>query len=178
MKAFVNVGIEHGSFILVEGPALGSAEFYGKWLLAASHAEGFWKKIQKERNFEEEFDPVCFIYMPDFGRAAALTIMELKEYETTLLIDLDQLEGWDFTMMFGMGFFAEFGERYRMIVPSALTEDKVRKAIIALVSTDDGECQLHPEYIVNALSFAKARGYQDWIYATEVQTRASKFGNA
>jgi hypothetical protein len=178
MKAFANFSRERASFILVEGPAWGSAEFYGKWLLAASQTEAFWKTIQKERDFEKEFEPVCFSYLPDFGRAAALMIMELKEYETTLLINLDQFEGWDFTMMFGMGFFAEFRQRYRMIIPGALTEDGVRKAILALVNTDDEECQLHPEYLVNPISFAKARGYQDWIYATEIQTNGSKLGNA
>jgi hypothetical protein len=178
MNAFVNFRIEHGSFILVEGPAWGSAEFYGSWLLAASQAEEFWKAIQKELDFEEEFEPICFTYLPDFGRAAALMIMELKEYETTLLINLDKFEGWDFAMMFGMGFFAEVGQRYQMIVPSALTEDRVKKAILALVSTDDEECQLHPEYLVNPISFTQARADQDRRYAIENQMKGPILGNA
>ena len=148
------------SFILVEGPPRDSAEFYGKWLLAAGQAEVFWKKIQNERDYQDE---EFFCHLPDFGRAAALMLTKFNACATTFLIDLNDFEGWDFSMMSGMGFFTEFRQYYRMSLPNDLTEDRVRKAVLALTRTDDDACYLHPEYLVNPVSFAKARAQQVWI---------------
>lgn len=179
MKTSVNACHKHkSSFIIVEGPAGGSAEFFAKWLIAASQANTFWEKIQKELDFEERFESICSAYLPDFARAAASTFMQLTKNNDTHLINLNTLEGLDFTMMYGMGFFVESEERYRTIIPKVMTKNRVRKAILSLVDTDDKKRRFHPEYLVNPISSAKALAYQDWIYAIEDPTNGSVFGNA
>jgi hypothetical protein len=180
MNDFVNPSTDRGAFIIIEGQPWGSAEFYGEWLLAAAAAEKCWKEIQKEPDFYRQFEPVCLVYMPDFGIAASITIKELFEtFGSAALIDLETCEGFDFTMMFGMGFFWDLGQHYRMTVPSALTHDTVRKAIIKLINTDEGECTLHPEYLVRSMPLVRARAYQERMIAiNDFQTRGSVLGNA
>jgi hypothetical protein len=80
MNDFVNPSTDHGAFIVIEGQPWGSAGFYGEWLLAAAAAENFWKEIQKETNFYQKFEPVCIVYMPDFGTAASIVTKELFEW--------------------------------------------------------------------------------------------------
>ena len=73
-------------YILVQGPAWGDAQFYGQWLQAAANAEVFWKEAYADQDFKLQVDHVCDVYVPDFGIAAILMIMQLREYRTTLLI--------------------------------------------------------------------------------------------
>src|SRR6516162_1875625 len=84
---------------LVCWPAWGDAQFYGEWLLAAAKAEAFWKEAYADQDFKRQIDRVCVAYILDFGIAASRMIMQLMEYRTTFLIDLDSIEGEDFTMM-------------------------------------------------------------------------------
>jgi uncharacterized protein YcgL (UPF0745 family) len=147
-------------YVLVQGPAWGDARFYGQWLQAAANAEAFWKEAYAEGDFKQQVDHVCDAYIPDFGIAAAVMIMQLKEYRTTFLIELDSIEGDDFTMMAEMGFFAQMNRSYQMTLPRFLTLEKVKAAIFKYAKTEDDEFMLHPEYLVTAMPLSEATTLQ------------------
>jgi hypothetical protein len=153
--------------ILIEGPTWGNAEFYGKWLLAAAEAQASWVEAQKDREFRKQAERLSIAFIPDFGIAASLIIMGLRKYLNTLTLELDSEQGDDFTMMLGMGFFITCEQRYKMIVPADLTEEKVKKAMLAYAMTEDEEHVLHPEYLVTAVPFATAKACQARMRATK-----------
>jgi hypothetical protein len=157
--------LEGNSCVLVEGPRWGDAEFYGRWLLAAAKAEAFWKEAFKDPTFKEEVKYVWDSYIPDFGIAAAAMTMRLRENFTTFVLDVDSENGNDFTMMAEMGFFAQDDPIYRMTLPSSLTLEKVKAAMLKYAKTEDDEFMLHPEYIVTTLPLAEATALQNRLRA-------------
>jgi len=156
---------QFGPCVLVEGPSWGDTEFYGRWLLAAAQAEAFWKNAYKDSEFQKQVDRVCIAYIPDFGISATLIITELRQYKTSLTIDLNTEEGESFAMMVAMGFFTFSEPRYQMTIPSHLTEMQVKQAILNFAQTEDAEFMLHPERLITAISFADARAWQDRMRA-------------
>jgi hypothetical protein len=94
-------------------------------------------------------------------------VMRLEEYRTTLVLELYSEEGEDFAMMVTMGFFALTNQSYRMAVPLDLTVAKVKKAILKYAETEDEEYVLHPEYLVNTMSFPEARAWQNRLRAVD-----------
>jgi hypothetical protein len=157
--------VRKGQCVLVEGPSWGDAKFYGRWLLAAAEAEVFWKNAYKDSEFQKQIDRVCVAYIPHFGISATLIIMGLREYRTSLMVDLNTEEGESFAMMVAMGFFTFSAPRYQMTIPSHLTEMQVRQAILNFAQTEDAEFMLHPEHLVTSISFAEARAWQDRMRA-------------
>ena len=154
--------------VLVKGPNWGDAEFCGKWLLAAAQAETFWKEACKDPEFEKQVERVIYDFcIPDFGISALVMVMRLEEYMTTFVLDLDSEEGAAFVMMFTMGFFAATSLGYRMAIPSDLTVAKVKGATLKYAETEDEECTLHPEYLVNTMSFPEARAWQNRLRAVD-----------
>jgi len=153
--------------ILIEGPSWGNAEFYGKWLLAAAQAETFWKEALKDPVFEKQVERVSVVYMPDFGIAASMMLMQLEEHRTTFVLDLHSEDGDDFAMMITMGFFAPYNERYRMTIPADLSVTRVKAAVLKYAQTEDEEYVLHPEYLVNTMSFPEARAWQNRLSALD-----------
>src|SRR5689334_17232830 len=89
--------------VLVEGPPWGDAEFLGKWLLAAGQAQAYWKDAYCILDFQKKVDSLCSVYIPDFGICACVTVMCLREYRTTFVLNIDTEEGEHFVMMLGMG---------------------------------------------------------------------------
>jgi len=153
--------------VLIEGPSWGNAEFYGKWLLAAAQAETFWKEARKDSDFEKQVERVSVAYIPDFGIAASIMLMQLEEYRTTFVLDLDSEDGNDFAMMVTMGFFAPYNDRYRMTIPFELSVTKVKAAVLKYTETEDEEYVLHPEYFVNTMSVPEARAWQNRLRALD-----------
>jgi hypothetical protein len=151
--------------VLVQSPAWGDAQFYGKWLLAAAKAEALWKNAYADQHFQKLIDRVCVCRIPDFGIAAAAMIMRLWENLTTFVIDVDSEDGEDLTMMAEMGFFAQEAPIYRMTLPPSLTSEKVRAAIFKYAKTEDDEFVLHPEDIVTTLPFSEATALQNRLRA-------------
>jgi hypothetical protein len=143
-------------YIVVQGPVWGEARFYGQWLQAAANAEAFWKEAYADEDFKRHVDRVCTSYLPDFGIAATVVIMQLRECRTTLLIELDSEEGDHFAMMAEMGFFAHRNPSYQMTLPRLLTLEKVKAAISKYAKTEDDEFMLHPEHLVNPIPFSEA----------------------
>jgi hypothetical protein len=142
--------------VLVEGPAWGDAKFYGEWLLAAAKAESLWKEALGDQDFGKKAETVSFRSIPNFGIAATMMLMRLKSHWTRFVIDIDSEEGEDLAMMFGMGFFVRTHQSYQMTLPSCLTAEKVRAAVVKYAETEDVEHVLHPEYLVTAMPFAEA----------------------
>jgi hypothetical protein len=147
-------------YVLVQGPSWGDAQFYGEWLLAAARAEAYRKESCADENFKRLMDRVCAAHVPDFGVAATFMIMQLKEYLTTFLIELNSIDGDDFTMMAEMGFFEQRDTHYQMVLPSSLTLEKVKAAIFKYSKTEDDEFMLHPEYLVTAMPLSEATTLQ------------------
>jgi hypothetical protein len=152
-------------YILVQGPAWGDAQFYGQWLQAAANAEAFWKDAYADEDFKRQVDHVCDAYIPDFGIAATAMIMQLKEYRTTCLIELNSEDGNDIAMMTEMGFFAHRNPSYQMTLPRFLTLEKVKAAIFKYAKTEDDEFMLHPEYLVTAMPLSEATTLQNRLRA-------------
>jgi hypothetical protein len=152
-------------YILVQGPAWGDAQFYGEWLLAAAKAQTYWKEAYADEDFKRQVDHVCDAYIPDFGIAAAVMIMQLKEYRTTCLIELNSEDGNDFAMMTEMGFFVHRNPSYQMTLPYLLTSEKVKAAIFRYAKTEDDEYMLHPEYLVTAMPLSEATTLQNRLRA-------------
>jgi hypothetical protein len=153
--------------VLVEGPTWGHAEFYGRWLLAASQAEIFWKAAQQDAEFQKQTERVCVVYIPDFALRATIMIMLLKDYRSSFVIDLNSNDVEEFTMMVLMGFFETSDHHYKMVVPVGLNLTSVKDALLNLAKTEDEEFALHPEYLVSTISFAEARACQERIRAIE-----------
>jgi hypothetical protein len=152
-------------YVLVQGPAWGDAQFYGQWLLAAGKAEAFWKEAYADEDFKQQIDRVCDAYIPDFGIAATVMIMQLRGYRTTLLLELNSEDGDDFAMMAEMGFFAHRNALYQMTLPSSLTLEKVKAAIFKFAKTEDDEFMLHPECLVTAMPLSEATTLQNRLRA-------------
>lgn len=152
-------------YILVQGPAWGDAQFYGRWLQAAANAEAFWKEAYADEHFKQQIDRVCTAYIPDFGIAATVMIMQLKGCRTTFLIELNSEDGDDFAMMAEMGFFAQRNALYQMTLPSSLTLEKVKAAIFKYAKTEDDEFMLHPEHLVTAMPLSEATTLQHRLRA-------------
>lgn len=154
-------------YIPVEGPPFGDAEFYGKWLLAASKAEALWRELLKDEAFEKEVDDAFVAYVPDFGITASVMLMQLKECQTTLIVELESEEGQEFAMMVEMGFFVLAEHSYKMTIPTALTAAKLKTGLVKYAKTKDEEFVPHPEYLVTTMPFAEAKSWQDRLRAIE-----------
>ncbi len=156
------------TYVLIEGPLWGNAEFLGRWLLAAAQAEGFWKEAFDDPAFHKQVERVCTCYIPDFGISASVMVMQLKDYRTTFVLDLNSEDGEDFTMMVAMGFFLPIAHRYRMVPPIGLTAAKVRAAVLKYARTEDEDFMLHPEHIVTTtMPLTETRAWQDRLRAVE-----------
>jgi hypothetical protein len=166
-------------WVLIEGPAWGDAKFYGEWLLAAAKAQCFWKEALRDQAFEGQVELLCVCSMPDFGIAATVMVMLLREHWTRFVLDVDSEDGQDFVMMVGMGFFVRKHQSYHMAIPSCLTAEKVRTAVLEYAKTQDDEYFLHPEYLVTTISFAEATARQDrWRTVDEFHRNVTCLGRA
>ena len=94
--------------------------------MLSSMADGCWRqqKLKHSGNmlienseFQKQVDRVCISYIPHFGISATLIIMELRDYRTSLMIDLNTEDGENFAMMVAMGFFTWSASRYEMTIP-------------------------------------------------------------
>jgi hypothetical protein len=78
----------------------------------------------------------------------------VSEHRTGFLLDMNR-EGIDeFVMMAGMGFFAQREQCYGMAVPTEMTEEIVRSAIIDYAKTRGDQFELHPEYLVTGMPYS------------------------
>ena len=104
--------------------------------------------------------------------------MNLKEYRTTLIIDLNSEDAENFVMMTVMGFFREVDRRYQTVVPTSLEPLHVRQAILKYAKTEDKEFILHPEYLAKAIPVAEAKTHQIRIRALNAFPHQPHLGRA
>ena len=154
-------------YIPIEGPPFGDAEFYGKWLLAAAKAEALWREALKDQSFEKEVEDAFGYYIPDFGITASVMLMQLKEYQTTLIVKLESEEGQEFAMLVEMGFFVLAEHSYKMTIPTALDCGEAEDSSSQVCQTKDEEFVPHPEYLVTTMPFAEGQSWQDRLRAIE-----------
>jgi hypothetical protein len=165
--------------VLIQGPSWGDARFYGEWLMAAGKAHAYWREAYTDQDFKKRIDHICSAYIPDFGIAATIFLMKLRDYRTIFLIELNGEDGGDFAMMAEMGFFTQKNTVYQMTLPHSLTPKKVKTSISKFAATEDAEFILHPEYLVTPMTLAEAttlqnrlRAVSDFRNDTDCQGRA------
>jgi hypothetical protein len=158
---------ESDRYILVEGPRWGDAEFYGKWLLAAADAEAIWKAIQTDHAFTKRVRILTTMFIPDFGIAASIIVMQLEKALSTSIIPLHSYLGEEFVMLLQMGFFVHTGNRYQMVIPTKVSVSKVKSGLLEYAKTEDDECCLHPEHLVPTISYPEAKAWEDRLRAMD-----------
>jgi len=171
------------AIVLVEGPAWGDAEFYGRWLLAAAKAQ---KLVQQAKRDDEGFqntvvDSLETLRCLDFGIMATVFLSKFvdKEFKTFLVaVDCEELTDFedlmDFALMVEMGFFILTGDRYQMTVPAKMDVDTVKDALRKLAETED-EDWVHPEQLVVAMPKSRGKKYQHLLgNMTEAQRLADR----
>ena len=164
-----NYDCECESCILVEGPAWGDAEFYGKWLLSAAKANELLQRAKRDDpEFSRAIDTLEGIQEMDIGIAATIFVSQLYADEQffTYVIKTDREhpetdagEHVDFVPMAEMGFFKLTGNRYQMTLPPDLDLDTVKQAYLKLAATED-EDWIHPERLVVDMPYSWATNHQ------------------
>jgi hypothetical protein len=153
-------------WVLVEGPAPGSAEFLGRWLLAAAEADReLHDQHARNPSLKQQIFRLEIVYMICFSPAACKFIELLMgdgKNVTCFALDLCEEEwGEMFTVMTELGFFSPTENRYQMTIPKDISGLKIEAALLRLAATEDADSYLHPESLVN------------WLPKTEAQARVA-----
>ena len=149
------------SCALVEGPKWADTMFYGKWLLAAAKANALWNEAINDPDFSKRIERLLLIYIPDFSICATVLLSRLEKNWASLVISVNgDEEAEEFAIMIGMGFFVPTGQRYQMVIPTRLTLEKVKKAALAFVRTEDEANILHPEWSITTMPYEEAKAWQ------------------
>ena len=149
------------SCILVEGPAWGDAEFYGKWLLSAAKANELLQQAKTDDpEFRNAIDTLEVLHGLHFGIMATVFLSYFvdKDFQTFVLNSSSE-DLLDFVLMAEMGFFVQTGKRYQMTVPEKLNTEIVKQAHLKLAGSEDDEW-IHPERFAVDLLFPQAKMYQ------------------
>src|SRR4051812_45495435 len=114
--------------VLIEAPVTRDLHFYGKWFMAAHHAEMAWRKALKDPDFAKCVDSVTAAAIPDFEITASELFGRLgvRSRGCTLRLDEECLN--DFVIMTELGFFVSRGDHYRMALPSRIKSGAVKAA--------------------------------------------------
>jgi len=135
-------------WILVEGPAPGSAEFLGRWLLAAAHADReLHDQYAQNPSLKQQISRLDVAYIASFSPAATKFIELLMKNLTCFPLDLWDEWGGMFTVMAELGFFSPTGNRYQMTIPQDISGLKIEAALLRLASTEDDEYHFYPEFL-------------------------------
>ena len=149
------------SCILVEGPAWGDAEFYGKWLLSAAKANELSQQAKTDDpEFRNAIDTLEVLHGLHFGIMATVFLSYFvdKEFQTFVLNSSSE-DLLSFVLMAEMGFFVQTGKRYQMTVPEKLNTEIVKQAHLKLAGSEAGEW-IHPERFAVDLPYPQAKMYQ------------------
>jgi hypothetical protein len=151
----------NGTYILVEGPSWGDAEFYGRWLLDAAKVNQLLQQAKRDDpDFRKAIDALEMVRCLDFGIMATVFVSQFTDKKFhTFVVNANSVDLIEFVLMAEMGFFALTGDRYQMTTPSNLDMDKVKQAHLKLARTED-EDWIHPERLVVDIPYARATTYQ------------------
>jgi hypothetical protein len=151
--------------IFVEGPRRPSAEFFGKWLVAAGKADALWKKAGEEPRFEKQLERVPNNYFPAFGMNAIRLVSLLPNNYFSTIVSLNcEYKGEErlrwFLIMRLLGFFSVPDNRYEMGVPHRVSMAGVKNAVLSGFLMNDTECCLQPKYSAPTMTYAEAKAWQ------------------
>jgi hypothetical protein len=151
-------------WVLVEGPGPGEAEFLGRWLLAAVDAD---KALAEQRTqnpgLKEQISRLEVEYQVSFSAAATRFVELLMKNLTCFTLDLWDEWGDVFTVMAGLGFFRQTGERHQMTPPQEINGPMIEDALLKLAATEDEDFFLQPEHLVSCLTKTEAHMWQDLL---------------
>jgi hypothetical protein len=141
-----------------------SADFYGKWLLAAAKADAVWQKVKAEPRYEKQLERLPKDYLPAFGPTSFWLVSKLANNAFTAIFSMkgkeEELRGWFLTMRH-IDFFVFSAGYYEMRVPHRLSMAGIKNAVLAgTVRMNDWKLCRRPEYSSPTMSFAEATGLQ------------------
>src|SRR4029079_12976967 len=118
---------ESEEVILVECPAFGDAEFYGRWLLCAAKVDALLQEaFRNDIKFRQVFDTLELFVGLQYGAEAMTLLTQLKEHPS-FMIAADSEYSRGLVLMNWMGFFKLTGDRYQMTLPDDLTLKMVKE---------------------------------------------------
>jgi hypothetical protein len=123
-----------------------------------------WREVQQDKTFLEEIEAALIWYIPDFAKAGTEMMLELKEHGTTFVAALD-LDNMEFAPMVDLGFFELTGSHYRMTVPTAVTDAKMRAALLRYTQTEDEQYLLHPDDLIATMTYSDAKTQENRLRA-------------
>jgi hypothetical protein len=148
------------SYLLIEGPSWYDAEFFGKWLLAATEAQRLSEEaVNTDSEFSAKTERLEFGRREPFGGYATTLIRCLTMTGCTAVIDTDTDLAQGVAMMAHMGFFALTGERYQMVLPSPLNSEVVRASALTILEAYTGYC-MPVQKIMRTMPWAIAKDLQ------------------
>ena len=163
-RTMMDVLTEERHWVLVEGPGPGDADFLGHWLLAAVEAETALGQQRKQNpGLKEQISRLEVEHEISFSPAATRFVELFMKNLACFTLDLWDEWGEDFTIMAGLGFFRQTGERYQMTLPQQINGPMIEDALLRLAATEDEEYYLHPEHLVSCLTKADAHKWHDLL---------------
>ena len=146
-------------YVLIEGPRLGDAKFYGRWLLAIAKADALRNEIADDR------DP--FSSTEDLPQFATHATALLSRFDKNSAIAMIPMHVWAeykaFATLVEMGFFIRTGHRYQMMIPSNLNMAKVENAAQTLAETNFDQDEWVWQGPLVTITHAQARAWQDCL---------------
>ena len=147
------------SFVVVQCPSYGDAEFASRWLGAAADSD---RMLTNYRNANPDFktatENLGLITAVDFSSAALAFVSYWQDSWPAFTLNLQTSEWFEaFAYMVGTGFFTRFDQHYQMTQPHALTSEAIARALVRLAETWDENDYLNPEWLLTTLSEKDAR---------------------
>lgn len=153
MRMDEDVADDKPTWVLIEGPGPGDAEFLGRWLLAAAVADrALDEQFKKNTSLRQRVASLEFLYVVSFSPAATRSLELLMKNLSCFSLDLRDEWGDMFVVLAKIGFFRQTGNRYQMTIPEDIAGATIEQALLTLAVTEDEEHCLHPEYLVTCLS--------------------------
>jgi hypothetical protein len=150
------------TWVLIEGPGPGDAEFLGRWLLAAAVADrSLEEQFKRNASLRERIATLEIIRFVSFSPAATRSIELLMKNLSCFSLDARDEWGEIFVLMAKVGFYRLTGNRYQMTIPEAISGSGIETALLTLAATEDEDSELHPEHLVTCSSQRDAEMWQD-----------------
>ncbi|MGY3239954.1 hypothetical protein ACVMAJ_006844 [Bradyrhizobium sp. USDA 4448] len=141
------------TWVVIEGPGPGDAEFLGRWLLAATVADRtLEEQFIKKPTLREQIATLEIIRFVSFSPAATRATRLLMTNLCCFSLDARDEWGELFVIMAQIGFYRLTGDRYQMTIPQDISGSRIESGLLALAATEDKQYNLHPEYLVTCLS--------------------------
>jgi hypothetical protein len=150
------------SWVLIEGPSIGDAEFAKQWLEVALKADQAMEAYFKEHSaFRQSIQRVEIASLVEFAPSAMAFVRMWLSNIGVFAIDLfDCLEAELFSVMAAAGFFTRTGQRYQMTIPERIDVLTMRDALLQLAETEDEHYFLHPERLSVTLTNREAENWK------------------